>query len=123
VPDLHLVQPRGNIRNYDQSPAIGDSVIWGPQGNDDGAHFGMDVAKDVADSLTVEDNVPATTTLVKTQIEPLPLEKRKDIVKERILIREFDGRPDRNDQQMGRKTLGLLQKLRAFPSRRFINPC
>src|SRR5215510_5302599 len=68
----------------------------------------MDVAEDVRNSGTVEHHISRRTRFIKTEVEPLSLEKRKDIVKEGIAVGKFHYRPDWHDQEVRIKALVML---------------
>jgi hypothetical protein len=71
----------------------------------------VNVAEDVADAGSIEDDSTRASGLVQTKIEALAFEQGKDIVKERIVIRKLDLRTGLNDQQVGREALVMLDEL------------
>src|SRR5690349_7752424 len=53
VPSVEKVMARRNTRNGDASRAVRDRIIRRAQNNDHGAHFGVDVAEDIANPRAV----------------------------------------------------------------------
>src|SRR5579871_6424474 len=70
----------------------------------------MDVAEDIGHPFAIEADGAGRAGFVKTEVEPLAVEEREDIVKEGVLIRKFNTGTCRNDEQMRRELLVLLNQ-------------
>src|ERR1700722_4466050 len=87
----------------------------------------MDVAKNIRNPRLVEQNIPCTARLIKSQVEGLSFEERKYVVKKWIPVRKFDLRAHRNDQYMRLEALiflrqpGMLRRLRRNCRRQAFN--
>src|ERR1035438_1140271 len=68
----------------------------------------MNIAEDVRHAFMIEAHPFCASSLIKPQIESLPIELRKDVVKERVEIWEFDCASQWHDKQVRRKAFVLL---------------
>src|SRR6185312_4190742 len=109
--------------NNDLAFAIGNPIIRSIQGDHDGAHLRMNVAKDKRDSRPVETNVACSPGFIKTKIEPLALKKRKYIVKKRIAIGKLDDGPDWNNKQVRLEALVVLHQDQRLFGHKFRRGC
>lgn len=96
-PDVQVIVSFGDTGDLEDSFGIGDAIERGFEGDDDGAHLGVDVAEDVGDSFAGEDDAATGTCLVESQIESSAIEERKDVMEEGIVVGEGDAASDWND--------------------------
>ena len=108
---MQFITARWNIVNGHRAAGIGNSVIRSLERYDYGAHFRMNIAKDVADALAVKNHGAAAAGLVKSQVEAFPFEKRKNIVEERVFVWKDHGTANLHHDQMGSETLIFLHQL------------
>src|SRR5579859_1849896 len=107
-PDVQLIIAWRDAVQRDHATGAGDREIRSTQRNDDGAHLGMNIAKEVRDAFMVEVNDSGASSFVEPQVEALSIELRKYVVKERIEIGEFDAAAQGHDEQMRVEVLVLL---------------
>ena len=115
VPHADQVTAGRNIWNFYFSRAIGNGVIRSLENHHDGAHFGVNIAEDIANSGTVEMHAVSGARLIKSQVESLAVKQREDIMKERIVIRKINHRADRDREHAGIKLFVLLQQAKLLP--------
>jgi hypothetical protein len=70
----------------------------------------MDVAKYVGNAFGRKLNGLRRTGFVEPKVKTLPVEKRKDIVKERVSIGKLNDGTNGNDQKVRKEFAVLLQK-------------
>src|SRR5262249_52599095 len=100
MPDIQEVTSRRDIWNGKLAGPVCDCVVRRVHDDDCSAHLGMDIAEDVANSGSIERHAMRRTGFIQAEIESLPVEHRKYIVKERVEIRKFDNRSDGNYQHV-----------------------
>lgn len=110
MPHMQYVSARRNVCDQDFSARIRHAIEWRVQRDDDCAHFRMNVAEDVGNTRAVEHHIARRTGFVKTEVEAFPLEKRENVVKERISVGEFHGGSHRHDQEMRLKVFVVLRQ-------------
>src|SRR5208282_4285043 len=99
-PNVHLVAAAGNIRNGDAAGAIRQTEVRRIHSDDDAAHLLVNIAKKKANAGAIEANRFARTGLVESKIKTFAIEKRKDVVKERIFVGEANLGTDLNDENV-----------------------
>src|SRR6266508_738390 len=97
VPDLELIMTFRHIIDCHDAFLITGGKVRGRDRDYNCAHPGVNVAEDVRDPDPVEDDRARFTTGVQAQVKPLSFVQRKDVVEERVEVREiyfsaaFDG--------------------------------
>src|SRR5262252_4054365 len=97
VPDLELIMTFRHIIDCHGAFLITGGKVRGRDRDHNRAHLGVNVAKDVRDPDPVEDDRARFATGVQTQVKPFSFVQRKDVVEERVEVREiyfsaaFDG--------------------------------
>src|SRR5215467_6442083 len=89
---MHLIAAGGYVGYGDYPPAIRDSIIGSLKSHHHGAHFPVNIAKDVANTWAIEDHSTGTTRFVQPQVKSLALEKREHVVEKRIVVRKLHWR-------------------------------
>src|SRR5215510_10924975 len=97
VPDLELIMTFRHIIDCHGAFLITGGKVRGRDRDHNRAHPGVNVAEDLRDPDPVEDDRARFTTCVQAQVKPLSFVQRKDVVEERVEVREiyfsaaFDG--------------------------------
>src|SRR5262245_43053409 len=108
MPDVETILSFGNIPDQKITALITDAVIRRIHGHHDSTHLRMDITEYVRDARPVEVYRPRFTAGIKAEIESPPIEDRKDVMKERVIIREIDLGAGFEHDDVGRKTLVAL---------------
>src|SRR5215813_2167163 len=89
VPDLELIMTFRHIIDCHGAFLITCGKVRGRDRDHNRAHPGVNVAEDVRDPDPVEDDRARFTTGVQAQVKPLSFVERKDVVEERVEVREI----------------------------------
>src|SRR5262245_28652608 len=115
VPDLELITTFRHIADCYDAFLIADTKVRSRERNHNRAHLGVNIAENVRDSDSVEDNRARLTTGVQAQVKPLSFVQRKDIVEERVEVREIHFGAAFNRHHVRRKTFAALEDLLSSP--------
>src|SRR5262245_45289912 len=121
VPDLELIMTFRHIIDCHGAFLITGGKVRGRDRDHNRAHPGVNVAEDVRDPDPVEDDRARFTTGVQAQVEPLSFIQRKDVVEERVEVREIYFSAAFDGHYMRLKTFADLEYLlwRPRPARTF----
>src|SRR5579863_2643173 len=108
---VHLVPAGDDVADTDVSVTVGNRIVGRIDGDDYGAHLGVNIAEDVRDARLVELHELRTAAFVKAEIEAFAVKQRKDIVKKRITVGKLNLTPGWNYQQGRLKTFIFLDQL------------
>src|SRR5262245_35518931 len=97
VPDFELIMTFRHIIDCHGAFLVAGGKVRGRDRDHNRAHLGVNVAEDIRDPDPVEDDRARFTTGVQAQVKALSFVQRKDVVEERVEVREiyfsaaFDG--------------------------------
>jgi hypothetical protein len=109
-PDVEAVAAGRDAVHGQAAVGCGDAVVGGAEGDDDGAHLGVDVAEDVGDTFAVEDDGALGVGFVEAEVEALAVEEGEDVVEEGVEVGELDAGAGGDDQDVRGELLILLDQ-------------
>src|SRR5215510_4034688 len=115
VPDLELITTFRHIADCYDAFLIADTKVRSRERDHNRAHPGVNIAENVRDSDSVEDNRARLTTGVQAQVKRLSFVQRKDIVEERVEVREIHFGAAFNRHHVRRKSFAALEDLLSSP--------
>ena len=97
IPDMEFVFAIGDGGHRDGSGLVGHGVVGRVDRHYNRTHFRMDIAEQKADPGMVEADGVSGSRFVEAKIKALAIEKREDIVEERVAIRKINYGTDAHD--------------------------
>src|SRR5262245_27031351 len=115
VPDLELIITFRHIIDCYGAFLIAGAKVRGRDRDHNRAHPGVNIAEDVRNSESVEDNRARFTTGIQAQVKPLSFVQRKDVVEERVEVREIYFSAAFNGHHVRLETFADLEDLLSRP--------
>jgi len=97
-PNAQLVVASWNIVQVKFTLRASESIVRRRECDNDRAHLGVNIAEDIGDPLAREHYTARRARFIQPEVEAPSIEKRKDVVKERICIWKCNAAPYRNNQ-------------------------
>lgn len=98
---MHGVASVVNSRDRHVAGMILDGKVRSCDGNNDRAHFRMNVAEKEANAGSVKSRGIGRTPFVETEIEALAVEEREDVMKKWVLVGKLHRGAHLDDEDMG----------------------
>src|SRR5262245_14202679 len=115
VPDLELIITFRHIIDCYAAFLIAGGKVRSRDRDHNRAHPGVNIAENVRDSESVEDNRARFTTGIQAQVEPLSFIQRKDVVEKRVEVREIYLSAAFNGHHVRLETFADLEDLLSRP--------
>lgn len=109
-PHMQVVVTRRNAFHAKCALCVSKTVVRRRKRDNYRAHLRMDVAENIGDALSREDDAARGAGLIESEIEAPPIEERKHVVKEWVGIWKSNTASHRHNQQVRSKHLVFLQQ-------------